>query len=365
MDAIALKALRTGDPVGGADSVVFPGSKVAPVFRERPRALFILADDTLDCIYGETERDELARLADFYAPPQTRESIGKNLSLLESAEVIFSGWGAPKMDAAFLKAAPNLRAVFYGAGTIGYFTSPEFWEREIVVTSAYAANAIPVAEYTLAAILFSLKNFWQFSAAVRQGKGWGDHTRQVPGNFRSTVGLISCGMIGRQVTRLLKSFNLHCLVYDPFLSPEEAAMLGVELCSLDDIFQRSDVVSLHAPDKPETHGMITGAHFSQMKQGATFLNTARPRIIRQQELLDVLQQRPDLTAILDVCEPEPAPVDSPLLTVPNLILTPHIAGSLGPECRRLGAYMVDEFKRYLAGEPLQWQISRELSARLA
>jgi len=365
VDAIAFKALRTGDAVGGAESVVFPNSKAAPVPRERPRALFILADDTLDCIYGETEREELAQVADFYAAPQTRESIAANPALLEQVEVIFSGWGAPKMDAAFLKAAPNLRAVFYGAGTIGYFTSPEFWERGIVVTSAYAANAIPVAEYTLATILLSLKKFWSFASGVRQGQGWGDHTRHVPGNFRSTVGLISCGMIGRQVTRLLKSFNLRCLVYDPFLGAEEAAMLGVELCSLDEIFQRSDVVSLHAPDKPETHGMITGAHFSQMKPGATFLNTARPRIIRQEELIEVLRQRSDLTAILDVCTPEPAPVDSPLFALPNLILTPHIAGSLGPECRRLGAYMVEEFKRYLAGEPLQWQISRELSARLA
>ena len=224
---------------------------------------------------------------------------------------------------------------------------------------------MPVSEYTLSAILLSLKNFWRFAALAKEGKGWGDHTRHMPGAYRSTVALIGCGMIARKVISLLKAFDLRCIVFDPYLTSEDAARLGVELCSLDDAFSRGDVVSLHAPHKPETHGMVKGEHFSRMKEGATFINTARGGIVRQEEMIEVLRRRSDLTAVLDVCDPEPCPPDSPLLALSNVIATSHISGSHGPECRRLGRYMVDEFLRYRAGEPLHWQITRERAAMVA
>lgn len=332
---------------------------------ESPKALFVLDSDSLDMIYGPEDRHSLEEMADFYAPAQTRESIRTHQELLAEAEVIFSGWGAPMVDEAFLKAAPNLRAVFYGAGSIGYCTSEAFWDREILITSAYAANARPVAEYTLAVILLSLKSFWRFTAQTKNGHGWGDHLRRVPGCFGTTVALIGCGMVARTVIALLKPFDLRCIVYDPFLTKNEAADLGVELCSLEEAFRGGDVVSLHAPDKLSTRGMITGELFSMMKEDATFINTARGRIVRQEEMIEVLKRRSDLTAVLDVCHPEPPALDSPLLGPGNIILSPHVAGSLGPECRRLGSYMVEEFRRYLAGKPLQWQITRELAGRLA
>jgi len=336
-------------------------------FSRSPKALFILDSASVDVIYGPQDRRLLEELADFYAPAQTSESISANPEVLAGAEVIFSGWGAPMMNEAFLQAAPNLRAVFYGAGSIGYCTTDAFWEREIIITSAYAGNAQPVAEYTLAMTLLSLKNFWRLSAGAKTGEGWGNHTRYVPGCFETNVALIGCGTIARRLITLLKPFDLCCIVYDPFLTKSEAAGLGVELCTLEEAFREGDVVSLHAPDKPETRGMITGEHLSAMKEGATFINTARPRIVREQEMIRVLRQRPDLTAIIDVLnsDPNPPELDSPLLGLPNVVHTPHIAGSLGPECRRLGRYMVEEFRRYLAGDPLKWQITRELAAKLA
>jgi len=332
---------------------------------DKPKALFILEEKTCDLIYSPQVRRDLGRLADFYLEPQSRESIQAHPERLRDVEIIFSGWGAPLMDQAFLDAAPQLRAVFYGAGSIGYFVTEEFWKRDILVTGASELNAQPVAEYTLAVILLSLKKFWSLSEAVRSGHGWGDHTRHVTGTFRAKVGLIACGMIARRVIELLKPFDIDCLVYDPFLSSEEASELGVCLCSLEDVFAKADVVSLHAPDKPETWGMITGRLFAMMKRDATFLNTARPRIIRQDELIEVLSGRPDLQVILDVCEPEPLPVNSGLLDYRNVIVTPHIAGSLGPECARLGEFMLEEFQRYLAGDPLQGRISYEQSLLLA
>ncbi len=332
---------------------------------KRPKALFILQNEARELIYGPQELDDLEKLADFYAPPQTADSVSENRTLLADVEVIFSGWGAPHIDEEFLAAAPNLRAVFYGAGSIRNMVSDAFWSHGVVVTSAYAANAVPVAEYTLATILLSMKKFWSFAAQTRVGHGWGDHTRDVPGNFRSTVGLISCGMVARKILELLTNFDLQRLVYCPFLSDEEAKELGVEKATLNDVFRRADVVSLHTPDLPQTRGMITGWHFSLMKKEATFINTARGAVVRENEMIEVLQQRTDLTAVLDVCHPEPPEPDSQLRKLPNIVLTPHIAGSLGPECRRMGRYMVDEFQRYLAGEPMKWQITREQAAKLA
>jgi phosphoglycerate dehydrogenase-like enzyme len=337
--------------------------KVRP---RRPKAIFIVDPESLNLIYGPEDRRKLEELAEFYAPEQTRESIMAKPDVLAEAEVIFSGWGAPMMDENFLKAAPELRAVFYGAGTIGYCTSDAFWDRGILITSAYAANAQPVAEYTVATILLSLKKFWQFVARAKKGDGWaGEHRRYVPGCFETTVALVGCGTVARGVIALLKSVDIRCIVCDPFLEKSEAAALGVKLCTLEEAFREGDVVSLHTADKPETRGMIRGEHFSAMKEGATFINTARSRIVRYEEMTEVLRRRSDIMAILDVLDQEPPAVQLPLLSMENVIVSPHIAGSLGPECRRLGRYMVEEFQRYLADEPLKWQITKELSAKLA
>lgn len=328
------------------------------------KALYLLDERSLPLIYGPDEQRAIAELVDFIGPPQTRQSIQRNLSLLADVEVLLSGWHAPVMDKAFLDAAPKLRAVFYGAGSTRYFTTEAFWERGIVLTSAAAANAIPAAEYTQSVIVLSLKHFWQLSAQTKNGGGW-DPTRAMPGCYGSTVGLISLGMVARKTLELLRPFELRRLVSCPFLTDEEARRLGVERCGLEELFRRSDVVSLHTPDLPETRGMIRGEHFAMMKPGATFINTARGAIVRETEMIEVLRKRPDLTAVLDVTDPEPPALDSPLRSLPNVVLTPHIAGSMGAEIKRLGRCMVEELQRYVAGKPLRWQITREAAATLA
>ena len=179
------------------------------------------------------------------------------------------------------------------------------------------------------------------------------------------MALVGCGTIARGVIALLKSVDVRCTVCDPFLDESEAAALGVKLCTLEEAFSQGDVVSLHTADKPGTRGMIREAHFSAMKEGATFINTARSRIVRYNEMTEVLQRRTDLVAILDVLDHEPPSEQLPLLKMANVIVSPHIAGSLGPECRRLGRYMIEEFRRYLANEPLKWKITKEASEKLA
>jgi phosphoglycerate dehydrogenase-like enzyme len=232
------------------------------------------------------------------------------------------------------------------------------------VTSAASANAVPVAEYTLAAILFSLKQGWPLALRMKQERR-SPPRPHVAGAYGSVVGLISLGMIGRLVRERLRPFDLRVLAYDPYATPEQSRALDLELTSLEEVFRVADVVSLHAPLLAETVGMIRGDHLAAMKQGATFINTARGALVREEEMIAVLTRRPNLHAVLDVTDPEPPVSESPLYTLPNVVLTPHIAGALGGECRRLGRMMVEELGRYIQGVPLQGEVRREQAGQRA
>lgn len=324
----------------------------------KPRSLYILDTETFHLIYGPAERENIASRVLMLAEQQTRRSILESRALLNSVEAIFSGWGAPVLDKDFLDAAPNLKIIFYAAGAIGSWMTDAAWQRGIRVTTASSANAIPVAEYTLATILFSLKHGWALSRQTREQRTFVPRDN-APGCFGSRIGLIGLGTIGRLVLSMLKRFDFEISVYDPFLSSSDAERLGVTRLTLPTLFASSDVVSLHAPELSETAGMITGELIDALPVGATFINTARGSIVRESEMLDVLERRPDLQAVLDVCDPEPPSPKSRLYTLPNVMLTPHIAGSVGRECQRMGRYMLEELDRYLAGVPLKWEITHD------
>src|SRR4051812_2840653 len=196
------------------------------------RGLYIL--DDFELIYGSAYK-EINKQVHIYAEPQTKESIKTNPAILSEADIIFSGWGCPKMDQTFLEFAPNLKAVFYGAGSIKGFVTEEFWERNITITSAYEANALPVVEFTLSQILFSLKRGWYYINQVKKNASLQVRVH-VPGVYGSTVGLVSLGMIGRKVAEILKQFDCQVIAYDPYVSEQDAKALNVELCSLEDVF---------------------------------------------------------------------------------------------------------------------------------
>jgi phosphoglycerate dehydrogenase-like enzyme len=328
------------------------------------KGLFLLDEAAYHKIYGEAEREHIGKLVQIDAPLQTSQTIASNPAVLADIDFIFSGWGCPRFTQELLAHAPRLKAVFYGAGSIHYFVTDAFWERGVIVTTAYEANDIPVAQFALAQILLSLKGYWRYVQRFKQGVAWWDHLPSV-GIYGGTVGLISLGMIGRMVAEHLKRFDVHVLAYDPFATQETAQKYNVALCGLEELFTRSNVVSLHTPWLPETERMITGRHFASMKTGACFINTARGAIVREDEMAAVLKERPDLFALLDVTYPEPPAPDSPLLQLPNVIITPHMAGAENAECKRNGQWMVAELKRYLNGEPLRFAVSREQAALMA
>lgn len=330
----------------------------------KKKALFILGEKEFPLIYGPDEVRDIGERVDLIGPAETAESIRRHPEKLRDLEILFSGWGAPKLDAAFLAAAPKLEAVLYGAGSIRAMVTDAFWERGIKITTAWAENAVPVSEFTLSQILFCLKSGFRHALETKR---LGKMSPRLPmaGGYGSTVALLSLGMIGRMVRELLRPFDLRVLVYDPYVTVQEAEKLQVEKVSLEDAFRRADVVSCHTPWLPETEKMIREEHFRSMKANASFINTARGAVVDEEAMIRVLAERSDLFAILDVTYPEPPVEGSPLYSLPNVVLTPHIAGSMENECHRMGRAMVNELSRYLRGEAFFRGLTREKAALLA
>jgi phosphoglycerate dehydrogenase-like enzyme len=271
---------------------------------------------------------------------------------LEPAEVLLTGWGCPPVDEAALAAAPRLRVIVHAAGSAKRHVTPACWARGILVSTAAAANAQPVAEYALAAILLANKAALPAARAYRERRAGIDVLAELPtvGNYGKTVGLVGASRVGRRLIELLRPFDLQVLVSDPYLHESEAARLGVQLRELDELLACADVVSLHAPALPSTRHLLDRRRLGLLPDGAVLVNTARGSLVDHDALLAELRAG-RITAVLDVTEPEPLPPDSPLFTLPNVVLTPHIAGALGTEVRRLGDSAIEELARYAAGRP--------------
>ncbi len=333
----------------------------------KKQAIYALSEKAFNQIYGPEQRRQIDAMLSVEAPLQTSEVLRRDPSALQRAQIVFGGWGSPRFDAALLALAPRLEAVFYGAGTIRGVVSDAFWERDLVITSSYAANGVPVAEYTEAMIVLALKQALRQMLQARQDLAWRRDEGAIQGAYGTTVGLVSLGMIGRLVAERLRRHDLRVLAYDPLLSQAQAdaAGLNVRMTSLETLFAQCDVVSLHVPKLPSTLGLVTEPLMRSMKPHATLINTARGAVLDEPGLCRVLEQRPDLFAVLDVTDPEPPAADSPLYRLPNVALTPHVAGSLGAECRRMGQLAVDECQRFLEGRPLLWRIGREQAAIMA
>ena len=320
------------------------------------KAIFLMDEEVLPQVYGSKERAGLEELAVFVTPPLSVRTLPWRNRSLQEVEVVFSSWGIPALTAEVLGMLPACRIILHAAGTVRSFATPAMWNRGVRLSSAAEANAVPVAEYTFASIIFSLKHAWQRMRELREG---GESCRADPtmaGAYGSTVGLLSLSRIGRQVATRLRTMDVRVIAFDPVVDPELARMLGVELCSIEEVFRRADVISCHMPLLPETTEIIREIHFARMKSGATFINTSRGGVVCEPEMVAVLRQRQDIFAVLDVLQVEPIAVTNPLRSMPNVVLTPHIAGSLGPECRRMGQFMIEEAGRYAAGAPLQGEV---------
>jgi phosphoglycerate dehydrogenase-like enzyme len=299
------------------------------------------------------------------AEPLTEFTSERAERVLGAADVLLGHWGCPPLTADALARAPALRLFVYAAGTVKWQVTDAVWERGIVVTSAAAANAVPVAEYTLAAILFANKGVFLFREQLRDRDRPFGLDRFTPGNVAKVVGIVGASHVGRLVIDHLRAFALDVVVFDPYLEEPAAAALGVQIeRDLDALCARVDVLSLHAPDIPATRGMIGAAQLARLRDGAVVINTARPALVDQDALVAELRTG-RISAVLDVTTPEPLPPDHELLTLPNAFVTPHIAGSLGTELHRMADLAVAEIERFARGEPARHPVRRADLDRIA
>ena len=329
------------------------------------KAVLAMAPHLPPLLFGADDRAGLRAGIDFDTV-LTEFVSARAKAALADADILITGWECPPIDEAALTAAPKLRAVVHTAGTVKGHVGPAVFARGIAVSSAAWANALPVAEYTVAMVLLAGKNAVAIARRYRETRDRIDLVREYPeiGNYGRTVGIIGASLVGRAVLRLLAPFDLELLVHDPYLSTTDADELGAELVELDALCRRSRVLSIHAPALPETRHVVDAARLALLPDGATLINTARGSLVDQDALENELCTG-RISAVLDVTEPEVLPGGSALWDLPNLVLTPHLAGSAGTELRRLGASALAEVSRIVAGQPLRHEVRAAALATLA
>lgn len=333
---------------------------------DHPKALFAMNPVFLPQLFPEPLMRRLGAVVDIDPGTVFERFDGPEADeALATVEVIVSGWGSPKLNEDVLARAPKLRAVLHAAGSVKGHTSDALWARGIAVSSAAGANAMPVAEYTLAAILLAGKGIFDLRERFRADRSFElGYIHPEVGNFGLRVGVIGASAIGRRVMELLRPFDFEVLLADPYVEPDEAAALGARLVDLDHLVTQAHVVSVHAPDLAATRDLINADRLAAMKDGTVLINTSRGRLVDTDALIaEVRTGR--LSAVLDVTHPEPPPRDSPLFDLPNVFMTPHVAGSQGNELARMGLFMVEEAERLAAGLPLLHRVDPELLGRRA
>jgi len=281
--------------------------------------------------------DTFQRLRSIFEEVKVNET-GRNYTSEQLAEEIsgydalVTGWGSPKITPQVMENADRLKIIAHSAGSVrallGEVVERYIIPRGICVYHSRHAIAYNVAEHTIGLMILCCRRIMDHALAFRERGVWRDPNIPSNGQFLrgSTVGVVSASAVGREVMKLLKPFDVRILVYDPYLSDYDAGALGVERVSLEELFARSDIVTVHAPSLPETWGMINEKHLKLLRDGAVLINTARGRIIDHDALLEECRKG-RISVGLDVTDPEPLPSDSPFRNLPNVIITPHMAGA--------------------------------------
>lgn len=339
----------------------------------RVSSLIQLPQPKFDIHFPEPCRaDSIARLAhvtDLLHPGPIADLHSADAApLLTEVEVLMTGWGSLAIDADLRRRMPRLKLIAHLAGTVKGVLTQEVACSGIKVVSAAEANARPVAEFTLAHILLHMKRVPEWRRIYRE-----DRSRVVTretafsgpvGNSGRTVGIIGASRIGRRVAEDLRRHQIAVLLHDPFVGAADAASFGARKVEMDELLSQSDVVSLHQPLLPSTEHSFGATEFARMRDGALLINTARGRII-DCAALEAAMADGRIFAVLDVTDPEPLPDDSPLWDMPNVMLTPHVAGSFGCEVCEMTERVLDDIERFTRGEPLHHEVRVDNWERVA
>jgi D-3-phosphoglycerate dehydrogenase len=248
-----------------------------------------------------------------------------------------------KVTADVIAAAPKLRVIARAGVGLDNIDIKAADAAGVVVVAGLGANAVSVGELTLGLALALLRNVPGHDVATRNG-GW----VRTPGRELSglTWGLLGCGATGLATAKLLQGFGCEVLGYDPYAKN----VPGVELTSFEDVLKRSDVVSIHMPSTPETNGSINAATLSLMKSDAIIINVGRGEVINEADLMAALKAKTIAGAALDVRTQEP-PTTGEMEQIPNLILTPHVAGITKESQLRINQILTANIQLVLDSKP--------------
>ncbi|MDE7394528.1 MAG: hydroxyacid dehydrogenase [Clostridiales bacterium] len=322
------------------------------------------SEENTNRVFGLGRKEKVFALGDCVRALIGRQNLEEHKAALKGVRYAFCTWGMPNFTMEQIKKYfPSLECVFYAAGSVQVFAR-NFLSCGVRVFSAWAANAVPVAEAVFAQIVLANKGFFH-TLSVPSYAQKTETALAFKGNFGTTVGLIGAGMIGSLVAEKLGNLAVNVVVFDPFLSDECASMLGVKKVDLHTLFESSDVISNHLANNDQTAGMLDYGCFSRMKRHAVFINSGRGRQVREADLIRALGEEQGRLAILDVTDPEPPIEGSPLYTMKNVILTPHIDGSWGNEVVRMADDALAAYECVISGQPCKSEVFASMLATMA
>jgi len=318
-----------------------------------------MSKETREMVINERAINRLKKFGEVYI-----RSDESQADAIKGATIAITSWGNTPIDEEQLKNAPELKLVCHAAGSVEGIVSDALWQKGVRVTSSNAPLGMGVAETALGFTISASKNFYNLNANVKNG-GWEEGKTDIRELFELTVGVVGFGWAGKHYAELMRNFLVDVVVYDPNMSEEKIEAVGARKVELDELLRISDIVSIHAPSIPETYHMFNSETLALMKKDAVLINTARGSLIDEDALVAHMKAGNLKYACLDVTDPEPPLKDSPLLSVPNIIMTPHLAGLAQNGLRRIGSHVADEIEKMLAGKPMLAEVTENMLAKMA
>jgi phosphoglycerate dehydrogenase-like enzyme len=331
---------------------------------EKPRVYVLPSGILQEQLFPPRVREALAGFAEpVYNTAEGRISSEELAKRLPGFAALITGWGAPKMTAPVLDAATDLRIVGHAAGSVKFMLPDppgEFFRRGLRLTCATATMSRYVAELALCLTIACLRRVSRFWEEMKHSDlWWGTHHELNPDTLiEQRVGIVGLGMISWEFIRLLKPFGCEVWAYSKHADLTRAAAEGVKLVELDELLRNCRIVCLFAAVRPDTIKMISRERLKLLADGSVIVNPARGALIDEQALIEELQAG-RLWAGLDVTDPEPPAADSPLRTLPNVFLTPHVGGPVSSRYRDMSAFIVEDLRRFFRGEPLQGEVTEQ------
>ena len=324
----------------------------------------VISEAAVGGLFHGDDRTRLERLGAvrWHAGPAAPD-LDEAAALLAGCAVGVGSWGTPGPSPELLARCPGLRLWLHAAGSVRHLVGPHTQRHGLVVASCAPAIAAGVAEYTLGWLIVGLRRAPEDAALNRTWRG-GPRPQVTPRRtlHESTIGVVGASQVGRRVIELARPLSAGVRVFDPFLSDTDAAALAVtRVESVRDLCASCDAVTLHTPALPATHHLVGRAELAAMQEGTLFINTSRGSCVDEAALIEALRGG-RISAVLDVSDPEPAAPDSPLRSLPNVVLTSHIAGGAS---RRIGTQVVDDIERFLRGQMPLFVVDAAMLDRVA